>query len=303
MHAEQNCSILQEVMANIGIIGWGVVGRAVGQGFETRKENKVRWYSRDEGSHPPEEVVAESEFLFVCVPTPMFSDHSGIDLSIVKDVVDFVAPKIQGTDKILTIKSTVVPGTTFSFKKKYPNVHFVMNPEFLTEANALGDFLKPDRTVIGAFTQSVSARLAGLYQDLYGPGSKVFLTDPTTAEMVKYMSNALLATKVIFANEMYDLCTALGIKYEEVKDMVAVDPRIGQSHLSVTTVRGFGGKCFPKDMVALMGFARDVKVDHSLLKTVWEKNLRIRKIRDWEEIKGAVNKKSGKARTKSSKKK
>ena len=293
MQDEQNCSKFY-TMANIGIIGWGVVGRAVGQGFETRKENKVRWYSRDEGSHPPEEVVAESEFLFACVPTPMYSDYSGIDLSVVKEVVDFVAPKIEGTDKILTIKSTVVPGTTASFKKKYPNVNFAMNPEFLTEANALGDFLKPDRTVIGAFSQSVSARLAGLYQDLYGPNSKIFLTDPTTAEMVKYMSNAFLATKVIFANEMYDLCTALGIKYEEVKSMVVADDRIGPTHLDVTTVRGFGGKCFPKDMVALMGFARSKSVEHSLLKTVWDKNLRIRKIRDWEEIKGAVNKKSKK---------
>jgi len=288
-------------MANIGVIGWGVVGRAVGQGFATKKDNKVLWYSKSKGSYTPEEVISESEFLFVCVPTPMFSDHSGIDLSIVKEVVDFVAPKIEGTDKILTIKSTVVPGTTASFKKKYPNVNFAMNPEFLTEANALGDFLKPDRTVIGAFPQSVSARLAGLYQDLYGAGSKMFLTDPTTAEMVKYMSNALLATKVIFANEMYDLCTALGIKYEEVKSMVAADDRIGPTHLDVTTVRGFGGKCFPKDMVALMRFARDVKVDYSLLKTVWDKNLRIRKIRDWEEIKGAVNEKT-KKNTKTSRK-
>lgn len=276
-------------MVKIGIIGWGVVGRAVGQGFETKKENKVRWYSREDGPYTPEEVVEESEFLFVCVPTPMFSDHSGIDLSIVKEVVDFIAPKIKGMDKVLTIKSTVVPGTTASFEKKYPGVNFAMNPEFLTEANALGDFLKPDRTVIGAFSQSVSARLAGLYQDLYGPGSKIFLTDPTTAEMVKYMSNALLATKVIFANEMYDLCTALGIKYEEVKKMVAADARIGPTHLDVTTVRGFGGKCFPKDMVALIGFAKDKKVNASLLKTVWDKNLRIRKVRDWEEIKGAVN--------------
>lgn len=285
-------------MAKIGIIGWGVVGGAVGEGFKTKKENKVRWYGKDDGSHTPEEVIKESDFLFVCVPTPMFSDHSGIDLSIVKEVVDFVAPKIKGTDKVLTIKSTVVPGTTASFKKKYPGVNFAMNPEFLTEANALGDFLKPDRTVIGAFSQSVSARLAGLYQDLYGPGSKIFLTDPTTAEMVKYMSNALLATKVIFANEMYDLCTALGIKYEEVKAMVTADARIGPTHLDVTTIRGFGGKCFPKDMVALIGFAKDEKVDASLLKTVWDKNLKIRKVRDWEEIKGVVDHKKKKRSSK-----
>ena len=224
----------------------------------------------------------------------MFSDESGIDLSIIDGAVAKIAPKIKRTNKILIIKSTVIPGTTASYKKKYPDVNFAMNPEFLTESNALGDFLKPDRTVIGAFSQQISARLASLYQELYGPNIKIFLTDLTTAEMVKYMSNAMLASKIIFANEMYDLCTALGIKYEEVKDMVAADPRIGPSHLNVTTLRGFGGKCFPKDIVALMGFAKGKRVDYSLLETVWKKNLKIRKERDWEEIAWAVNTKKRK---------
>ena len=273
----------------IGIVGWGVVGRAVGEGFAKNKENEIFWYTRTKGPWSPEEVIKESEFLFVCVPTPMFNDYSGIDLSVVNEVVNFIAPKISGTDKILTIKSTVVPGTTVSFKKKYPNVNFAMNPEFLTEANAPWDFLHPDRTVIGTFSQPVAGRLTGLYRDLLGADSKIFLTDPTTAEMVKYMSNACLASKVIFANEMYDLCTSLGIKYEEVKEMVAADPRIGPHHLDVTTVRGFGGKCFPKDVVALLAFAKEKNIDMSVLKEVWEKNLKIRKIKDWEEIEGAVN--------------
>ena len=293
LSGEPSCDNLPLCMAKIGIIGWGVVGQAVGKGFET-KGHQIFWYSRKPGPYSLNQVINKSEFIFLCLPTPMFSDYSGIDLSIIDEVVSQVAPKIAGTDKILIIKSTVVPGTTLSYKKKYPKTLFAMNPEFLTEANPLGDFLKPDRTVIGAFSPEVSARLTSLYQDLYGPEGKIFLTDSTTAEMVKYMSNALLATKVIFANEMYDLCTALGIKYEEVKGMVAADKRIGTTHLDVTTVRGFGGKCFPKDMVALIGFAKDKKVDASILKTVWEKNLRIRKIRDWEEISGAVNKKSKK---------
>ncbi|MFV1917252.1 MAG: hypothetical protein ACC618_02110 [Patescibacteria group bacterium] len=278
-------------MVTIGIIGWGVVGQAVGQGFKT-KGHKVFWYDKFKKSHNTlGQLIKKSEYIFFCLPTPMFSNERGIDLSIMNAVVGAVAPKIAGTDKVLIIKSTVIPGTTVFYRKKYPKVNFVMNPEFLTEANALGDFLKPDRTIVGAFSQKVSARLADLYQDLHGPESKIFLTDPTTAEMVKYMSNALLATKVIFANEMYDLCTALGIKYEEVKDMVTADTRIGPSHMSVTTVRGFGRKCFPKDIVSLIGFAKDKNVDASLLKTVWKKNLRIRKVRDWEEIDGAVNKK------------
>ena len=281
-------------MAKIGIIGWGVVGKAVGEGFSKKKENKVMWYSGHKGPWSPEQVVKESEFLFVCVPTPMYSDYSGIDLSVVKEVVNFVAPKIKNTDKILTIKSTVVPGTTASFKKKYPKVKFAMNPEFLTEANAPWDFLHPDRTVIGSFSQPVSEKLTGLYRDFYGSDVKIFITDPTTAEMVKYVSNAYLASKVIFANEMFDLCTALGIKYEEVKDMVTADSRIGSSHLDVTTLRGFGKKCFPKDVVALLAFAKKMKVDMSVLEEVWKKNLKIRKVKDWEEIEGAVNDKNHK---------
>lgn len=295
-------------MAKIGIVGWGVVGQAIGKGFET-KDHEIFWYDKHkEGPYSLNQLVKESEFIFLCLPTPMYSDETGIDLSVMNEVVDKIAPKIKNTNKILVVKSTVVPGTTLSYKKKYPNVNFAMNPEFLTEANALGDFLKPDRTIIGAFSQGIAGRLSSLYQDLYGPDSRIFITDPITAEMVKYMSNALLATKVIFANEMYDLCTALGIKYEEVKSMVAADARIGPTHLDVTTVRGFGGKCFPKDMVALIGFAEEKDVDHSLLSTVWEKNLDIRQVRDWEEIEGAVNdkkgkKKKGKKKKKTSKKK
>lgn len=118
----------------------------------------------------------------------------------------------------------------------------------------------------------------------------VFQTDPTTAEMVKYMANCYFAMKVIFANEMFDICESLGIKYEEVKKLVSADHRIFDSHLDITTSRGFGGKCFPKDLLALRALAAKKGVDTSVLDTVWKKNLEIRKVRDWEEIPGAVTK-------------
>jgi UDPglucose 6-dehydrogenase len=283
-------------MAKVGIIGWGVVGQAVGEGFASRGSNKIFWCDKyKKGPYSQAKVISESEFIFICVPTPMFSDGSGIDLSVVEEVVATIAPKISDTDKILVIKSTVIPGTTASFKKKFPKVNFAMNPEFLTEADASRDFLHPDRIIIGALSQPVCERLVRLYRDLLGPQAKVFITDTNTAEMVKYMSNVFLATKVIFANEMYKLCTALGINYEEVRNMVAADKRVGESHLSVTTLRGFGGKCFPKDTVALLGFARRMGVDMPLLSAMWAENLKIRKIRDWEEIDGAVNHKKKKA--------
>jgi len=121
------------------------------------------------------------------------------------------------------------------------------------------------------------------------PNVPILYTDPTTAEMVKYMANCFLATKVIFANEMADICMALGISYEEVKKMVVADRRIEDTHLDVTTSRGFGGKCLPKDLLALRALAKSKGVDVGILDTVWKKNLTIRRNRDWEEIPFAVS--------------
>ena len=200
-----------------------------------------------------------------------------------------IEKEVEGTDKIVVLKSTIVPGTTASFEKKYPKVNFCFNPEFLTEANFLEDFVKSDRCVVGASNDLTSRRVISLYKKHF-PHMPMFQTDPTTAEMVKYMANCYLASKVIFANEMFDICEKLGIKYEEVKKLVVADHRIFDSHLDITTARGFGGKCFPKDLLALRAMAREKGVDTSFLDTVWKKNLAIRKVHDWDEIPGAVTK-------------
>jgi len=278
-------------MATIGIIGWGVVGQATGVAFG--KKHKVVFSDPlIEGSASIKDLCRDSEYIFVCVPTPMFADESGIDLSIINKVVGEVSPKIKNTNKVLVIKSSVVPGTTVLLSKKYPGVKFAMNPEFLTEVNAPWDVVHTDRVVVGAFDEGVALRLAKLHRGLVGYKVKIYITDPTSAEMVKYMSNCFMATKVIYANEMKDLADKLGINYSDVAEMVAADRRIGISFLKTTPFKGFGGKCFPKDTVALLALARKLKVDLSLLNTAWKKNLKIRPIRDWEEIDGAVNKKA-----------
>jgi UDPglucose 6-dehydrogenase len=275
-------------MATLGIIGWGVVGQATGAGFG--KKHKIIWNNKsDEGSIPIPELCKKSDFVFLCLPTPMKVDHSGIDLTVMNKVVDDVAPLLAGKNIPLIVKSTVVPGTTAAYAKKYPKVEFAMNPEFLTEVNAPWDFLHPDRVVIGALNEDVANRIARLHRDVMGYKMKIFITDPTTAEMVKYMSNTYMATKVIFANEMSDLAEKVGINYDDVADMVGADKRIGKSFLKKSPFGGFGLKCFPKDTVAILGLAEKHKVDLSVLKAVWNKNLKIRKVRDWEGIKGAVN--------------
>jgi len=265
---------------NIGIIGKGIVGNAVEYGF--KKFCDIKYYDKFQESDTLESVVKFAEHIFVCLPT-LYKDNK-IDLSIIDENMEEISYYAKSTDKIITIKSTVVPGTTRNYSKKYPDCNFCFNPEFLTEANYLEDFVNTDRVVVGSDNDRVRIRVMDLYRMHGFSKTPIFGTDLTTAEMVKYMANCFLSTKVIFANEMYALCEKLGIKYEEVKKMVVADKRIHDSHLDVTTSKGYGGKCFYKDMVALMGLYKDLDLDYSLLKSVHEKNLKIRKNHDWEEI-------------------
>jgi len=273
------------VPINLGIIGYGFVGQAVANGFNVASAGKdtIRFFDKYKDTLPLEEVVRKSEFIFVGLPTPMKEDESGIDLSIIEEVVTEIAKYTNDTDKIVILKSTITPGTTASLEKAHPKTQFCFNPEFLTEANFLEDFLNADRTVIGAGNDLVSRRVAVIYRQRF-PKTKIYQTDPTTAETVKYFANSFLSLKVTFANYFYDYCQKIGIKYEEVKRMAAKDPRIVDSHLDVTTMRGFGGKCFPKDLVALMGEFKKAGVEIDLLETMWKYNKKIRKIHDWEEI-------------------
>lgn len=269
---------------SIGIIGYGMVGQAVAYGFSRCNE---LIYDKYKESETLSTVVKNSDYVFVCLPTPIKKDESGIDLSIIDDNIKEIVKYTNGTDKVVIIKSTVVPGTTEGYSEKYPRTLFCFNPEFLTERSFLQDFINTDRIIIGADSSLVFRKVSSIYQSIM-PNTPIFQTDPTSAEMVKYMANCMLATKVIFANEMYDICQKLNINYDEVKKMVVADKRIGSSHLDVTTLRGFGQKCFPKDLLALKGLARKLKVDTMLLDAVWKKNIKIRKVHDWEEIPFAV---------------
>lgn len=271
----------------LGIIGYGFVGQALAYGFSTAQLAIYDKYKTGFQTLP--EVIEHSEFIFICLPTPIKSDESGIDLSIIDDSLKEITKLTDNTNKIIVIKSTVIPGTTAKYAAQYPHTQFAFNPEFLTEANYLQDFVNADRTIIGALNDEISLRVVALYRQQF-PKALIFQTDPTTAEMVKYMGNCFLATKVLFANEMYDICEKLGTKYEEVKKMVVADHRIYDSHLDVTSNRGFGGKCFPKDLLALKALAQQNGADTALLDAVWQKNVKLRKIKDWEEIPFAVTK-------------
>lgn len=277
------------VPIKIGVIGYGFVGQALANGFKVASGGKdtILWYDKYKDSTSLEDTINKSEFIFVCLPTPMKEDESGIELSIFEDMIPQITRYTDNTEKIIVIKSTVTPGTTLKFEKRFPNSKFAFNPEFLTEANFLEDFINAERTVVGTNNDLVSRRLTVIFRQRF-PKTPIYQTDPTTAEAVKYFANAFLSLKVTFANYFYDYCQKLGIKYEEVRKMAAADHRIGDFHLEVTTNRGFGGKCFPKDLVAIMGEFKKLGVDASLLETMWQYNKKVRKVHDWQEIPFAV---------------
>jgi UDPglucose 6-dehydrogenase len=287
--AQQNPTQDLLVPVNIGIIGYGIVGQATANGFNKSSggKDKIVYYDKFKKTLSLKQVVTSSEFIFIALPTPMKKDESGIDLKIIEDSIKEITKITDGTDKVIVIKSTVAPGTTKRLELKYPKSNFCFNPEFLTEANYLDDFMNAEQTIIGANNDHVARRLAVTYKQRF-PNTNVFLTDPTTAETVKYFKNAFLALKVTFANIFYDYCQAVGIKYEEVKKMAASDKRIVDAHLDVTTERGFGQKCFPKDLIALLGEFSRLGVDPAVLDTMWEYNKKVRKDHDWEDIPFAV---------------
>ena len=269
----------------IGIIGWGIVGHALSEGF---KDHEIHTYDKNKETESLEDVIKKSEFIFICVPTPM--KKGKIDLSIMDGEIAQIVKYTDDTDKIIVIKSSVVPGTTAEHEKRFPRTLFAFNPEFLREATYLEDFLNPDRIVIGSNKKDVAKRLFELYKGRF-PNTPIFATDPTTAEMAKYMANCFLATIVIYNNVIFDICQALQIDYKKAAEIVSADRRFANlNYFDVSPERGFGKKCLPKDLNELINRAKELNVNVGFLEKVWLENLRIRKVHDWEWIPGAETK-------------
>ena len=246
-----------------------------------------------------------SGVIFVSVPTPM-KISGEIDLSAVEDTVQEIHT-IHTNEHILDyptkptiicIRSTAVSGTTDKLENRFSdkNLKFAFQPEFLTEANYIEDAKHPDRIVIGANEKEVALTIKKVYEEVGFTENKVpyLITDLKTAEFIKYTNNAFLSCKVSFCNEIYNICKHLGIEYETVRKALLMDKRIGKSHTGVPGPDGdfgYGGKCLVKDINALIYLAREHGYNPRLLEEVWETNLKVRKIHDWESIPGATNKK------------
>jgi UDPglucose 6-dehydrogenase len=235
-------------------------------------------------------AVREALVVFIAVGTPQGNDGRA-DLSFVKDVAVAVAENLNAF-KVVVTKSTVPAGTGRMVRETIERhrtedhpFSVASNPEFLREGSAIEDFLHPNRVVIGTEDEAAAAILKDLYRPLYLIETPFVMTDVVTAEIIKYASNAFLATKISFINEMADLCETLGGDVHEVAKGMGLDQRIGKKFLHPGP--GYGGSCFPKDTRAVVELAREHGVPLRIVQAVIEVNeARIEKM--LEKIRTAV---------------
>jgi UDPglucose 6-dehydrogenase len=226
------------------------------------------------------EAVENSLVLFIAVPTPPLADGS-TDLRAVEAVAREIGRTLDGY-KVIVNKSTVPVGTAVQVRKwieeelraagRKTDFSVASNPEFLREGAAIGDFMRPDRVVIGADDEHAMAILKSLYRPLYLIEAPVLITNVVTAELTKYAANAFLATKISFINEFANLCEEVGADVHDIARAIGLDRRIGPKFLHPGP--GFGGSCFPKDTRSIAHFAKEKRASLAIVDAVIDVNTR-----------------------------
>lgn len=270
----------------IGLIGLGFVGGALHHSFLKHFDIKV--FDKDKAKSNVdslEELSKQTEIIFLALPTPIKEDETAYLEHFYK-----IYDKLNNYNNknIVVIKSSVQPGTTKKLNDKYKNITTIFNPEFLREKTHISDFENQEFVILGGEKVAVS-KVSELYKLVF-PNTPIYSTDCTTAEMVKFFINTFLATKVGFCNEISQICTQLGVNYNDVKELALLDARIGTSHTNVPGEptekavhgKGFGLTCLPLNLCILIDLANKLEVDAKILKAVKERNETIdRPEKDW----------------------
>lgn len=263
-------------MTIIGVVGYGVVGRAVAHGF---RDKGFRVYVNEayktilpKNNHPKSELFDNCDFIFICVGTPPSSSgamEDGYLLHVLNEFSDLDEAKPRVKLPIFVLKSTMIPGTTDGLEEIYPRFKLVVNPEFLRSTYAERDFLEPDRIIIGAADLEAGAEVLHLY-DSWKCARCV--TTPIAAELIKHLSNAFLMTKIAYACEIQRLCQHYNVDDREIVfNGITSDHRIHRSHLNPLPGKiKFNSPCLPKDLLALIKALEEDGVDTSFLQSVFD---------------------------------
>jgi UDPglucose 6-dehydrogenase len=247
------------------IAGYGFVGKAYEMFFNGRFENiKIV-----DPQYNDNTIDEDTKYLVVCVPTPQ-QDNGACNTSIVYDVVKSAPDHAK-----ILIKSTISLDGWNTLREAFPQKEICFSPEFLRAANYLNDIKDVDNVILSGDYSFWADQYSILY-----PNIKQHIVRPEEAILIKYFRNSFLATKVTFFNQLYDMCIATGVDFDQVRAGVAADTRIGYSHTVVAPddgVRGFGGMCFPKDTAALLKMAADKNINLNTLEAAVEYNKTLRK--------------------------
>lgn len=273
----------------IGIAGHGFVGDALEYGIKhLTKDNELIIYDPHKYSVKISDMI-KCNLIFVCVPTPM-DVGGGMDCSIIESVCsELLSLNYKG---VVVIKSTVTPVHVRALRNKFSNLRIATNPEFLTERKARMDMLNSEWVVIG--TDSGDSEDLIYLSKCMWPQAEISVVSPEDAMMVKYMTNIWFATKVSLMNEFYKLYEKIGGKnWESTVKALSTDIRVGRTHLGVGPFSpdgsfGFGGKCFVKDINALLAVAREYNTIHNVMDATVETNKAVRTNKDWLNIDSAT---------------
>jgi UDPglucose 6-dehydrogenase len=281
-------------MKKIAIIGHGYVGKAMRNYFSDHNELVIVDPLMSGWQVPPnpqkqsqgeltleeaQEAANKCELAVVCVPTPMGEDGA-VDLSIVRDVFSWLRVPL------ILIKSTIPPGTTQQLQEEYPQLRIVFSPEYIGEGKYNTpvhkgyphptDMRQHEFFIFGGDRLDTSD-IINFFMPVSGPDAKYMQTTPRTAELVKYMENSWGATKVTFCNEFFEIAKTMGVDYKELRELLLLDGRLERMHTAVfEDKRGFGGKCFPKDVNGIVKASEAAGFEPKLLKQVLSSNKEFR---------------------------